>query len=382
MKKDKLKLYFTELLLLIALLIAIVVSNSVSYTNSAILLTIFTIIICLLLKKQESKSLYKNQVTWLMAGFAIVYLLLLFAIGFIKNEFLMQPVQFSLVTLVKFIIPVAICVFTSEVIRSRLISQEGTLRFLNFEKDISKALTFINSVLIDILIYVKLYDLSNYDEFLAAIGFVLFASVSCNLLYNYTSKRYGIIGVTIYRLITILYAYIIPVTPDVHIYLKSFFRMIYPYFIYLILERTFSKTDFVVSYTDRRNNFISITTMVVVMALVTMLISCEFRFCILVIGSKSMTGAINMGDAVIYEQYRKQEIKNGQVIVYDSEGLKMVHRVVDIKNVNGELRYYTKGDANEKVDVGYITKEKIIGVTKARIIWIGYPTIWFRELFS
>ena len=46
MKKDKLKLYFTELLLLAALLIAIVVSNSVSYTNSAILLTIFAIIIC------------------------------------------------------------------------------------------------------------------------------------------------------------------------------------------------------------------------------------------------------------------------------------------------------------------------------------------------
>ena len=104
MKKDKLKLYFTELLLLAALLIAIVVSNSVSYTNSAILLTIFAIIICLLLKKQESKSLYKNQVTWLMVGFAIIYLLLLFAIGFIKNKFLMQPVQFSLKTITKFII--------------------------------------------------------------------------------------------------------------------------------------------------------------------------------------------------------------------------------------------------------------------------------------
>ena len=48
----------------------------------------------------------------------------------------------------------------------------------------------------------------------------------------------------------------------------------------------------------------------------------------------------------------------------------------------GEIRYYTTGDANEKADVGYITDEKIIGVTKARIIWIGHPTIWFRDLFS
>ncbi len=382
MKKDKLKLYFTEVLLLIALLIAIVVSNSVSYTNSAIALTIFAFVVCILLKKKEAKSLYKNEVTWLLAGLAIIYLGIFFAVGFIKNEFLMQPAKFGFITLYKFIIPLTICIIASEVIRGRLISQDGTLRLLNFEKDISKALTFINLVLVDVLIYVKLYDLSNYEEFIAAIGFVLFASVSCNLLYNYTSKRYGMNGVVVYRLITILYAYIIPVTPDVHIYLKSFFRMIYPYFIYLVLERTFSKTDFVVSYTDRRNNFISITTMVIIMALVTMLISCEFRYGILVIGSKSMTGSINKGDAVIYEQYKSQNVKNGQVIVYDSEGLKMVHRVVDIKNVNGEIRYYTKGDANEKMDVGYITKEKIIGITRARIIWIGYPTLWLRELFS
>lgn len=382
MKKDKLKLYFTELLLLIALLIAIVVSNSISYTNSSIVLTIFAIVICLLLKKQETKSLYKNQVTWLMFGFAIIYLCLFFLVGFIKREFLMQPTIFGFVTLTKFIIPVTMCIIFSEVIRSRLISQDGTIRILNFEKDISKALTFINSVLIDIFLYIKLYDLSNYEGFLAAVGFVLFASVSCNLLYNYTSKRYGIIGVTIYRLVTILYVYIIPVTPDIHVYLNSFFRMIYPYFIYLVLERTYSKTDFVVSYTDRRKNFISITAMIIAMSLVTMLISCEFRYGILVIGSKSMTGAINMGDAVIYEQFKNQKIKNGQVIVFDSEGLKLVHRVIDIKNVNGEIRYYTKGDANEKADVGYITDKKIIGVTKARIIWIGHPTIWFRDLFS
>lgn len=382
MKKDKVKLYSTELLLLISLLIAIIVSNKISYTMSAIILTLFSIAIVVLLKKKESKSLYKTQVVWLMIGFAIVYLAAFFLIGMIKNEFLRQPVIFGFKTLYRFIIPITVSIITSEIMRSVLISQDGTIRFFNYQADISKALTFLNMVLIDLLIYIGVYDLTNYDQFLAAIGFVLFASISCNLFYNYTSKRYGMLGIILYRMITVLYTYIIPITPNLHIYLKSFLRMIYPYFLYLILEKTFSKTDFVVSYNDRRKNFITITVMIILMSAITMLISCEFKYGILVIGSKSMTGSINMGDAVVYERYDGQKIMNGQVIIFENEGLRLVHRVVDIKDINGEIRYYTKGDANEDLDKGYITDKKIIGVTKFRVVAIGYPTLWFRQLFS
>lgn len=382
MKKDKLKLYSIEILLLIALFIALIVSNKMTYTISAIVLTIFAIVVRLSLKKKESKSLYKKQVIWLMAAFAVVYLLAFFLIGLVKNDFLRQPVVFSFKTIYRFILPLTVTIIASEVMRSTLISQDGTIRFANLELDISKALTFINMVLVDLTIYIGVYDLSNYNEFLAAIGFVLFASISCNLFYNYTSKRYGMLGIIIYRMITILYTYIIPVIPNMHIYLKSFLRMIYPYVLYLILEKTFSKTDFVVSYSDRRKNFASITIMVIVMAAITMLISCEFKYGILVIGSESMTGSINMGDAVVYERYDGQKIKNNQVIIFENDGLRLVHRVVDIKDINGEIRYYTKGDANEKLDDGYITDKKIIGVTKFRVVAIGYPTLWFRQLFS
>lgn len=381
MKKDKSKLYFTELLLFSTLLVAIIVSNKMTYITSAIILSAITILVKTLLKKEEAKSLYKRQVTYLMTGFGVIFVLGFFFIGLIKNDFLRQPVTFGFKTLYRFIIPITVSIVCSEVIRSILISQNGTLRFKNVEYDISKALTFFNMVLIDALIYIGVYDLANYDEFLAAIGFVLFASISCNLFYNYTSKRYGMLGIILYRMITILYTYIIPITPNIHIYLKSFFRMIYPYFLYLILEKTFSKTDFVVSYSDRRKNFIVITAMIIIMTIITMLISCEFKYGILVIGSKSMTGTINMGDAVVYESYKKQPIKIGQIIIFEHDGLQLVHRVIDIKDINGEVRYYTQGDANEKPDGWYTTREQIVGLSKARVVGIGWPTLWLKDLF-
>ena len=158
--------------------------------------------------------------------------------------------------------------------------------------------------------------------------------------------------------------------------------MLYPYIIYLILEKLYSKSDFAIAYSDKKKEVISNTVLLVIVTLIIMLISCQFKYGILVIGSHSMTGTINKGDAVIFESYNNQNIMNGQVIIFDYNGIQTIHRVVDIKNVNGEYRYYTKGDANARNDEGYTTKKDIYGLVKLRVKYIGYPTIWVRELFS
>ena len=95
-----------------------------------------------------------------------------------------------------------------------------------------------------------------------------------------------------------------------------------------------------------------------------------------------MTGAINKGDAVIFEKYNSQNIKEGQVIIFDYNGIKTIHRVEEIKKVNNINRYYTKGDANKNRDEGYITDEKVYGLVKLKVKYIGYPTLWIRKLFS
>jgi signal peptidase I len=61
---------------------------------------------------------------------------------------------------------------------------------------------------------------------------------------------------------------------------------------------------------------------------------------------------------------------------------KIVHRVVDIERIGGEIRYYTKGDANNSLDVGYITDADIVGTTTAKVSYVGFPTLWLRELLD
>ena len=382
MKKNIVKLYILELLLMVILFIALLVSNKINYIMLALILFVYSIVVQLNFKKKKILSTYKKQVNLLMIGFALIYLGIFYLLGWFIYNFNASPVVFGFKSLYRYIIPLAIIIVSTEVIRFSFLSQDAKIRIFKVNVDLAKIITFINMVLIDLVIYVGVYDITNFDEFLTVIGFILFSSVSCNLYYNYVSTRYGKIGIIFYRLITVLYTYLIPVIPNMHIYFRSFLRMIYPYLLYLILEHTYSKTDFVVSYNERKKNIISITVLLVIMALITMLISCQFKYGILVIGSESMTGAINKGDAVVFESYDNQTIDTNQIIIFDKGTIRLVHRVIDIKNVNGELRYYTKGDVNKEIDTGYVTKKDIIGISKFRIVYIGYPTIWIKELFS
>ena len=382
MKKDKIKLYFLEIIFLIILFIALFVSNKISRITLSMIILLFGIIVKALFKKKKIIHTSSKEVMYLMIGLGLFYVILFYILGFVYFNFNQHRVLFGFKTMINFIIPYIIIIVASEVIRFTLLSQNGKIRIHNTNYDYSKGLTFVILVLIDLIIYTGVYDLSKLEDLLAALGFISFASISCNLFYNYYSKRFGIMGIIFYRMITILYVYIIPVIPDMYIYFRSFLRMLYPYLMFLVLDNTYGKKNFVVPYYERRNNAIIITSLIVLMAIITMLISCQFRYGVLVIGSESMTGAINKGDVSFYEKYHGQDIHVGDIVIFNYENIEIVHRVVEVKSVNGEIRYFTKGDVNKQNDQDYRTKDDLVGVSLFKIKFIGMPTLWLHSLFN
>ena len=145
------------------------------------------------------------------------------------------------------------------------------------------------------------------------------------------------------------------------------------------------KRKYALGNTSRFLRILSIILTICVLVIMigtVMLISNQFKYGLLVIATESMTGEINKGDVVIFEDYENQSIKEGQVIVFERYGNMIVHRVVDIEIINGNARYYTKGDANEDRDSGFITDAEIRGVASKKIPFIGYPSLWVRQLFK
>jgi signal peptidase len=103
------------------------------------------------------------------------------------------------------------------------------------------------------------------------------------------------------------------------------------------------------------------------------------------IGSNSMKQTFARGDAVIYRKYSQTNIKKikvGDVLVFTRNTLTITHRVKKIKIINGKYYFITKGDNNAKEDLFITPQNKVLGIIKYRIKYIGYPTIWLFETFN
>lgn len=374
MKMDKLKVYIIEFILLAILSFALFVPNTINKVNTSILLALCAIATIIFVKKEKVESIHSKKVTILLIIFAIIYLIAFYLMG-VYFDYYKALITFNINTLLNYIIPTAIIIISSEIIRNRLFVQNTKF---------TKLITFIIMVLIDLILYTNIYTISGYEDIIEVIGFTLFASIACNLLYNYISNRYGIKGNIIYRLLTILYVYIIPYIPNVYVFFRAILRMIYPYIIYQVLEYTFETNKQIIAVEDKKKGIIVKIILGVITITIAMLISCQFKYGILVIGSGSMTGTINKGDAIVFKQYDGEEkISEGQIIIFNDENnTKIVHRVIEVTQVNGETRYITKGDINDNPDDGYITKNNIIGTSIFRLKYVGFPTILIRDIFS
>ena len=240
MKTDKVKSYVLELVLIPILLLAFLIPTSYARWGIAILLTTYAIICHKLLKRKKIKSHYKDQVKIIMIVLALMYLGIYYATG-LYFDLVNSKILFSLNTLIRIISPLTIIIVATETIRETFLCQDLTIPIKSKKINLSPFITFISMVIIDLLIYNGSYDIKNLEDLLTIVGYVLFASLSSNLLFNYVSIRYDKRGIIIYRLIITLFPYIIPVVPQIYTFFESFLKMLYPYIMYVIIEKLLMK---------------------------------------------------------------------------------------------------------------------------------------------
>ncbi|MDN5327647.1 MAG: signal peptidase [Candidatus Woesearchaeota archaeon] len=94
----------------------------------------------------------------------------------------------------------------------------------------------------------------------------------------------------------------------------------------------------------------------------------------------------NKGDVMIIYNPGIENIKVGDVIVFDSLFLKypVIHRVVNKTYINSTFFFDTKGDHNngQNFDEHMITPSRIHGKAVFRIPYLGYPKIWLFEIYQ
>ena len=372
MNKDKRTIYVLSLTSFAVLLIALFVNVKSSRILAALLLIPLAAAILFFIRKRCSFSINKKEVLLLNSVVAVLYFVLKEMTG-LYFDYYKNPYFIDLKIILEYILPLTVIIIATELIRSVLLAQKNM---------VIEIIAFLSCLIAEILSFYNLSGITNFNSFMDLVGITLFPAITANIYYHYVSKRYGALPNIILRLIITLYIYFIPSLAQMPDSLTACIKLIFPIVLLALVSALFEKEK---KRAVRKAKKLGAVTTVLTVAFVlslSMLISCQFRFGALVIATESMTGEINKGDMILYEKYEGQPIEEGQVIVFIQNESKIVHRVVKIEKIGGETRYYTKGDANENVDLGYRTASDIFGLTDVKLAYVGYPTLWLREIIK
>jgi signal peptidase I len=90
----------------------------------------------------------------------------------------------------------------------------------------------------------------------------------------------------------------------------------------------------------------------------------------------------NTGDIMVLRGIKPEKIEVGDVIVYMSKtaSYPIIHRVVEIKEKDGNYNFITKGDHNAVSDQ-LVSERQLLGKAIARVPWLGWIKIGAVKLY-
>lgn len=371
---DKKRLYIFSISTLAVLLTAFLIPFDIAgRVISAIAFVFAAVIAHLFIKKRPILSMNKGQVLMLVSLLSAI-LLMLFYLSGLKFGFYNNPYGLKAQVFFPRFLPTVAVIVASEIFRYILLAQENKrVEVICYFACLAAELTVCSTAAV---------ALSSFSNFMDLVADTMFPAIISGLLYQYMAKRYGYLPNIVLRAATSLYIYLIPIVPAMANSLLSFIRILLPIGIYIIIDSLYEK-KILLALGKKNKLAVPITVLAVaIMLFVVMVVSNQFYIGSYVIATESMTGELNKGDVAISFKYTDQPISEGQVVAFEQNNRVVIHRVVKIEVINGQRRYYTKGDANEGVDSGFITDSNIVGLIDNKIPFLGYPTLWMRSLFE
>lgn len=98
----------------------------------------------------------------------------------------------------------------------------------------------------------------------------------------------------------------------------------------------------------------------------------------------SMQPAANPGDVYLTRLTPATNLNSGDVIAVNNQatGVYYSHRIVEISNLNGSLRIFTKGDANESVDRDpfIVSPYAKVSLVVATVPYVGRPMVYMNTV--
>ena len=374
-----------EIILIIILFIKNFIDKKVSLILIIILLGLFLLENIFINKKKYQKSRKTKDAIFIIFGCSILLIGIMYLVGYITGFNVNYKYIFKNYLEKRVFIETIIIIILSEFLRREIVLFKTKNKY---QKIIKNLLLIILLVLIDCSISDISKDFKTFSQFYDYFGLIIVSSISKNIFLNYLVDKQGINTSLVYRLVMDIKIFFLPVTPKFNVFIESAIYLIYPYILYTIINNMLEDKE-LENARKKKHNVILDIPFYIFGIIIVMLVSREFTYSMIAIGSGSMTGEFSKGDAVIYKRYDKKnstitskKLVKGDIIVFNMKDRVVVHRINDIYKLYGEDVYITKGDANESIDNWVVTQKDIIGVVKKKIKFIAWPSVWLSENFK
>ena len=269
-----------------------------------------------------------------------------------------------------------------------MVSLSETLRYIINSKIKENnwilALSVLVFTLIDITFTLNVTDFNDFSSVLKNLGLFILPSLSKNFLFTYLSCKVSFKPNLVYRFIMEMPKYILPIIPNFGIYIESVIYVVIPLLIFMLIYNGFEKRKIkkiILSKSNKHKKLIY-SIIILILVLIVSLTSGYFKYQAIVVATGSMTPNINKGDVVVVKKLDEKEILNlnvGDVLVFHRENKIVVHRIYEIYTSGNEIFFKTKGDHNNAPDGYLIEKSEVIGTTKFKVSYVGYPTVILYE---
>ena len=366
------------------------VSKSFDTTICLVGLIVFLILSYLIRNFRKPIIRNKKETLIVVSGLAVTILGFIYILGYKTGFGLNYSCIFKNYISIWTFIKVLLIVILSEVTRYIIVNSDYRKKGYNWIIQIVLILIFF---LVELNISKKVYDLSRLSQFYEFFALIFVQSISKNLLLNYLTKKYAYAPGLIYRIVMDLYIYFIPIMPQINSFIEGVILLVAPYIVFMVVrlvdgrlskeEKKKAKKQKELRGWRKYVNRVSTTIVTIIFVILVVLVSREFKYAMIAIGSESMSGSYNKGDAVIYEKIDAKEYKlnKDDVIVYKKDDVIVIHRIAKVYHLDGKTIYQTKGDNNDSLDNWIVESDAILGIVRSRVPIIAWPSVLLNEIF-
>jgi len=312
----------------------------------------------------------------LMIGF---FQVLLYVIGGLFSSFGKSPYSFTPLGIFTNLIFVASMLIGMELSRAWLINHLG-------RRNTFPALVFV--ALLFTLLSIPLTQITGIRPELESITFLnstVLPSLAENLLASLLALLAGPLAAIAYRGMLQGFWWFCPILPDLSWAFKGLIGTVVP-IIGMVAVNSFYSAHASRGKPRRRAKEGGpvgwLITTIVAVVIIWFAVGL-FPFHPALVASGSMQPAMDVGDVVIIAKVPADVIEEGDIIQFRRpEKVTVMHRVVEIQEVEGAKSFITKGDANSEPDKDPVIPANVVGKAVFTIRKVGWASIAVKQFFT